>query len=157
MLATHYKTCWVKEYAREYIDQLKRPYKAHDLVDIAKGQILSEDGMVSSANRILICDTNLIVIKVWSEYKYGYCEEWILNEISRRRYDLHLLTYIDIPWEDDPQREHPDKRAYFYDIYKQEMKFWKFRHAEIRGTMSERFNASVSEINRLLSEINPLL
>ena len=156
MLATHYNTCWVREYARDYIDQLGRPYKETDLDEIARGQILLEDRMESSANRILFCDTNLIVIKIWSEYKYGRCSEWILNEISRRRYDLHLLTYIDIPWEDDPQREHPHKRAYFYDRYKQELEYWRFRHLEIRGNMKKRMHSSVAEINAILSAINPL-
>ena len=156
MLATHYKTCWVKEYAREYIDQLDRPYEEHDLEEIARGQILLENQLRPSANRILICDTNLIVIKVWSEYKYGHCQDWILKEIPRMNYDLHLLTYIDIPWENDPQREHPEKRAYFYDVYKQELEFWNCRYVEIRGNMKDRFNRSVSEINTLLSEHNPL-
>jgi nicotinamide riboside kinase len=69
-------------------------------------------------NNILVCDTNLIVIKIWSEYKYGSCSDCIVEEISKSNYNLHLLTYIDIPREDDPQREHPDKRDYLYRKYK---------------------------------------
>jgi len=150
MLAEYFDTCWVREYAREYIDNLTVPYQKPDLDLIAKGQIEMEDQMIKSANKVLICDTNLIVIKIWSEYKYGYCEEWILDEISRREYDLHLLTYIDLPWEDDPQREHPDKRHYFYDIYKAELESRKLKFKEIRGSIEERFKYAVFEINALL-------
>jgi NadR type nicotinamide-nucleotide adenylyltransferase len=150
MLARHYNTIWVEEYARKYIDNLSVPYQKHDLDIIAKGQIRSEDELIESANRILICDTNLIVIKIWSEHKYGFCEEWIINELSIRRYHLHLLTYIDLPWEEDPQREHPDKREYFYELYKTELVSRKFPYAEIKGNIQDRFTDSVSAINTLL-------
>jgi NadR type nicotinamide-nucleotide adenylyltransferase len=149
MLARHYNTCWVKEYAREYIDNLTHPYQKKDLELIAKGQIRAEDDLSRTANDILICDTNLIVIKIWSEHKYGSCEDWILEEINTRPYDLHLLTYIDMPWEEDPQREHPDKRKYFYKIYKKELESRDFRFITIRGNMEERFQRAVSEINTL--------
>ena len=150
MLAKYYNTCWVKEYAREYIDNLRVPYQKKDLDWIARGQVQAEDDLIGSANGILICDTNLIIIKVWSEYKYGSCEDWILEEINNRKYDLHLLTYIDIPWQDDPQREHPDKREYFYSIYKEELESRRLRYIEIKGTMDVRFQLAVSEINTLL-------
>lgn len=103
-----------------------------------------------SANKILICDTNLIVIKIWSEYKYGSCPDWIVNEISKSNYHLHLLTYIDIPWKEDPQREHPDKRDHLYKKYIEELEFWNFRYIEIKGVMKERFTKAVSAINALL-------
>jgi NadR type nicotinamide-nucleotide adenylyltransferase len=149
MLADHYNTNWVREYAREYIDNLLIPYQKEDLNMIAKGQIEAEDHLAKSANKLLICDTNLIVIKIWSEYKYGSCENWILEEICRRKYDLHLLTYIDIPWENDPQREHPDKREHFFNIYRQELEARKLKYKVVRGSIKERFEFSVSEINAL--------
>ena len=148
-LATFYNTSWVEEYARAYIDQLKRPYQKHDLEKIAKGQIEAEKVQARYANKILICDTNLIVIKIWSEHKYGSCPEWIVEEISKSDYDLHLLTYVDIPWKEDPQREHPDKRGYFFKKYKEELEFWNLRYIEIRGDMKERFTNAVSAINAL--------
>jgi nicotinamide riboside kinase len=41
-LAGHFKTDWVPEYARSYIDNLVRPYEQHDLLTIAHGQIRIE-------------------------------------------------------------------------------------------------------------------
>ena len=148
-LAAYYKTSWVEEYARAYIDQLNRPYRKHDIEEIAKGQIETEKMQARSANKILICDTNLIVIKIWSEHKYGSCPDWIVEEISKSDYDLHLLTYVDIPWKEDPQREHPDKRDYFYKKYKKELEFWNLRYVEIRGDIKERLSNAVSAINAL--------
>lgn len=149
-LAGHYKTQWVKEYAREYIDNLDSPYQKHDINLIARGQVKSEDLLMQSSNKILICDTNLLVIKIWSEHKYGHCEGWIIDEISKRTYDLHFLTYINLPWADDPQREHPHMRAYFYELYKKELESRHLKFIEVKGDMDNRFITAVSAINALL-------
>src|SRR5690606_35150104 len=121
-LAEHFKTDWVPEYARNYIDNLVRPYNEDDLLTIARGQLRVEDEFARTADKLIICDTNLYVIKVWSEFRFGQCDPEILNEIEKRSYDLYLLTNIDIPWQDDPQREHPQQREELYDIYLKEKK-----------------------------------
>ncbi len=148
-LGDHYKTPWVAEYARTYLHHLSRPYQQHDLTKIAHGQIRMEDEWLRDANRILICDTNLLVIKVWSEYKFGTCEKEILDQIARRNYDLYLLTHIDIPWENDPQREHPDKRKYFWDVYKKEVAATGVAAIEIVGTREERRAKAIEAIDTL--------
>ena len=42
-LARHYKTSWVKEYAREYLLKNGTDYKYENLLDIARGQIEAEE------------------------------------------------------------------------------------------------------------------
>jgi NadR type nicotinamide-nucleotide adenylyltransferase len=149
-LASHFKTEWVPEYARAYLYKLNRPYEIADLTKIAHGQIRMEDEWMSSASRILICDTNLIVIKVWSEEKFGRCESEILNTMVARHYDLLLLTDIDVPWEADPLREHPDKREYFWSIYKKEAASSKIPYIEISGTKEERRLKAIGAIEKIL-------
>ena len=149
-LATHFKTEWVPEYARGFIDKLNRPYEQSDLTKIAHGQVRMEDEWIQNANRVLICDTNLIVVKVWSEEKFGECDEEILNSMASRQYDLLLLTYIDVPWEEDAQREHPDKREYFWKIYKQEALNSKIPTVEISGQRQERRSKAVEAIGHIL-------
>lgn len=151
-LAQHFNTCWVSEYARTYLDQLDRPYSESDLTNIAQGQIRLEDENLPAANKVLICDTNLLVIKVWSNFKYGHCNEEILQLISARTYDLYLLTYIDIPWQADPQREHPDKREKLWRIYKTELEAQEVPFVEIRGGREMRRKTAIEAINHLLNE-----
>lgn len=119
-LAKELDTVWVAEYAREYLEQLNRPYTQNDLLEIAQGQLTLEDALAQKAKGVLICDTDLHVIKVWSEAKFGHCHAWILEQIAVRTYDMYLLTDIDTLWEDDPLREHPspEERKYFYNIYR---------------------------------------
>ncbi len=149
-LAQHYETKWVPEYARSYIDKLTRPYTKNDLVEIAKSQLLLEDSLAEQANKVLICDTNLVVIKIWSEFKYGNCPSSILNEMLVRKYDLHLLTFIDIPWADDPQREHPEKRELLFDLYKTELTRSETTYVEIKGAQELRRQTAIDAIDSAL-------
>lgn len=139
-LATELNTIWVPEYARQYLEGLGREYNESDLLQIAKGQIGAEDEYAAKANDILICDTDLHVVKVWSESKYGRCDKWILEEIAKRSYDLYLLTYIDVAWTNDPLREHPQdiQRHYFYNIYRDIVQQTGVPWVDIRGNMNER-------------------
>jgi NadR type nicotinamide-nucleotide adenylyltransferase len=148
-LADALHTVWVPEYAREYLDDLQRPYGPEDLPLIARGQLALEDAMERKANKVLICDTDLYVIKVWSNFKYGYCDPEILRSIASRGYDLYLLTYIDIPWAYDPLREHPDQREELYQLYLQEMKNQPVPFVEIKGTREARRKAATTAIRAL--------
>lgn len=151
-LATHYKTMWVPEYARQYLEELPRPYEQHDLTLMAEGQLALEDQLAAQANRLLVCDTDLHVIKVWSEHKYGNCDPAILQQIATRHYDLYLLTYIDLPWVEDPQREHPDPemREYFYNIYRELVIASGVPWVEIKGGFEERQANAIAAVDRLL-------
>ena len=148
-LAEHHNTTFVPEYARGYLNNLVRPYNEDDLTTIAHGQTRVEDEFARTANELLICDTNLYVIKIWSEFKYGQCDPEILKEIKSRSYDLYLLTYIDIPWEDDPQREHPDKRDELYQIYLKEMRNQPVPFVEIKGDRDARRQRAIQAIEEL--------
>lgn len=148
-LAEQFHTEWVPEYARGYIDNLTRPYEQHDLLTIAHGQLRLEDAYTRNAEGILFCDTNLYVIKIWSEFKFGSCPPEILQNIETRKYDLYLLTYIDIPWQEDPQREHPHKREELYQIYLKQMKEQTVPFVEIKGDRELRRKTAVEAITKL--------
>lgn len=149
-LARHYHSSWVEEYAREYLTHLKRPYRQSDLIDIAKGQLRQEQIHAKSANKLLFCDTNLLVIKIWSEYKYGICDPWIQNNMELERYHLHLLTDIDLPWEDDELREHPYAREELFNIYHQSLVDADVPFKIISGDRKERIKSAVQAIDRSL-------
>jgi NadR type nicotinamide-nucleotide adenylyltransferase len=153
-LAEHYKTVWVREFAREYIDNLNRPYNQDDIPVIAKNQLMQEEVMVSKANKILFCDTELIVTKVWSEFKYNFCDSWILENIETHVYDFYLLCNIDLPWEYDPQREHPDLREKLFNIYLRELQYYSFPYAVISGINQMRLKNAIKEIDKIYKSIN---
>ena len=143
---------WVQEYAREYLENLGRDYNYQDLLHIATGQVEREEEKIKQARKILFCDTDLQVIKVWSDHKYGKTDPWILNQIKKRKYHLYLLTNIDIDWEDDPLREHPDPemRKYFLNKYHQMMLESKAPFVTVSGRPKERLKIAIEVINRVI-------
>jgi NadR type nicotinamide-nucleotide adenylyltransferase len=149
-LAEHYQTVWVPEYARSYIEQLDRPYTQADILSIARGQVRLERELQTQAHRLLISDTELLVTKVWSEHAFGGCPEWILQQLNVQHYDLYLLTGIDIPWEPDPQREHPHLRDHFYQLYRQELQSRGWPFVEVRGNLPDRMAQAIAAIDPLL-------
>ncbi len=107
-LAKEFNTIYVPEFAREYLGTIGTNYDQKDLDVIAIGQLTLENKLLPQANEILFCDTDLYVIKIWSEVKYNACSLAILNNIANTKYDYYLLTNIDMPWQIDVLREHPE-------------------------------------------------
>ena len=151
-LAAHYNTLWVPEYARTYVETLDRPYTLLDLDLIAKGQLALEAQIQEKANRILFSDTDLLVIKVWSEHAFGKCPDWVLQKLKQQDYNLYLLMGVDLPWEPDPQREHPHLRQYFYDWYKRELEALQVPYLEISGQHAARLEEATGRIDALLRQ-----
>ncbi len=152
-LAMHYGDVCVPEYARRYIDRLDRPYVQEDILAIARGQLRREREAARRARRILFCDTELIVTKIWSLHKYGRCDPFILEQIPANRYDLFLLCQTDLPWEEDRQREHPHLRDYFFDWYRRELQEYGFPYVVIHGKESQRLSAAIEAIDQAFPSV----
>ena len=148
-LAGHFNTQWVPEFAREYLLNIDRPYEEGDLLTIAKGQKDSEERLAKTAAGYLFCDTTLIVVKVWSEHKYGRCHPWILEQVDRLKYDYFLLTSIDLPWEPDALREHPDRREYFFGVYRNYLDEQALPYAVVEGNHRQRLNLAIRAIEEI--------
>ena len=116
-VASYFNTPYVEEYARGFIDDLDRNYLQEDLTEIAKGQLQLEENLKSKVSNLLVCDTDLLTIKIWSEFKYGKCDEWIIDELKNNLPDYYLLCSPDIDWEEDEQREHANEREKLFEIY----------------------------------------
>ncbi|MEM9829869.1 MAG: ATP-binding protein [Bacteroidota bacterium] len=148
-LAEHYQVGWIPEYARDYLNDLGRPYQEKDLLQIAEGQIKREDEVAKDKPSLLICDTSLVVIKIWSEYRYKRCHPWILAQIERRPVDLYLLCAPDIPWEPDLLRENPADRDELFKFYERALAGKP--NLIIQGSPLARLVQATNAIDHLLS------
>ncbi len=148
-LSREYDCEWVPEFARFYLDRLPREYEQSDLVEIAKGQLAWEDDKAQYEEDWLFCDTNLLVIKIWSEFKYGETDPWIEEQLHNRTYDLHLLADIDLPWRPDPQREHPTKRKELFQLYESFLKEHQLPYVVVSGIEGDRLNSAVNALKNI--------
>ena len=156
LLAKHYHTLWCPEYAREYLLTNGKEYRYDDLLTIAQGQLALEDNYELKAKEqkqnALFIDTDMYVMKVWCEYVFGKCHQFILDEIVNRKYDFYLFCNIDLPWVADELREYPDEgpRRELYQTYKDILSNQQIPWVEINGNYEERLDTAIKAANRLL-------
>lgn len=151
-LAKHYGVPWVPEMARQYLDGIDRQYDEGDLLKIAELQLRTEDEkqvVGSQATTLLICDTDLITIRIWGEEKYGRSDPWVVQQTEKRPYDLWLLCRPDIPWVYDPQRENPHDRDRLFAVYEQTLKALGKPYVIIEGGREERLRQAKAAIDRM--------
>ena len=181
LLAQHYNTQWCPEFAREYLLAHGMDYTYDDLLHIAKGQLAMEDECESSMvngqwsiktdqlsgthsppdshrdtihhSQLLFIDSDMYVMKVWCEFVFGKCHEWILDQNKKRKYDLYLLCNTDLPWVKDELREYPDlaTRDKLYSIYKNIMINQSTPWVDISGNYDERLQKAIKAIDQLIA------
>ncbi len=149
-LAAHYGAPWVPEYARVYLEKLGDVYTEQDLMKIAEGQLYRENRISAGSPPLLLCDTDLLTIKIWSDYKYGQTNPWITEQIQTRPYDHYFLCRPDIPWEADPLRENPEDREALYLRYQKELEAYGKCYTEIGGSLPERMQQVIPLIDQWL-------
>jgi NadR type nicotinamide-nucleotide adenylyltransferase len=153
-LAEHYHTVWVPEYAREYCEKLTEPPTWQDEINMFEGQLALENSLISQANRILICDTTFITVKIWSDHMFGQAPQQVIDELTRHHYDFYLLLNIDLPWQDDPLRDFPDKREHFMRVWHQELKALNATYALISGIGSARYQNAIQALDTFLNSLH---
>jgi len=150
-LARHFQTVYVPEFARPWLDPKQGVCKPEDIPIIARGQWAAEDGLAREANRVLICDTDLLTTTIWSDVLFGHCPDWIRVAANTRHYDHYLLCDIDVPWVDDQQRYFPHQRKDFFDRCHQALVAAKRPFTIIQGDWHARFAQACQTIESVLS------
>jgi NadR type nicotinamide-nucleotide adenylyltransferase len=148
-LASHFNTVWCPEYARAYLNENGTDYSYGDLLKIAEGQLILEDALIESVrDNIYFIDTDMYVMKVWCEYVFDKCHQFILDSIADRAYHLYLLCNIDLPWSFDELREYPQEapRKELFHIYKDILINQSTPWVEISGTYEERLQKAVAAV-----------
>lgn len=158
-LAEHFNTGWCLEYAREYLTVNGKSYQYDDLLRIAEKQVALEDTHAEklvgkSEKPLLFVDTDMYVMKVWSEYVFNKCHHFILEQISERKYDLYLLCNVDLPWVEDELREYPEEgpRNELFRIYKDLLINQPVPWVVISGNYEERIATAIDAVNNLLDQ-----
>jgi NadR type nicotinamide-nucleotide adenylyltransferase len=153
-LAKHYQTLWVAEYARYYCEALTEPCTMQDEINMYHGQVALEESILAMAEKDLIfCDTTFITVKIWSDEMLGSTPQIVLDNLTKRTYDLYLLMDIDLPWQEDPLRDFPHMRAHFMDVWHRELKNLNAAYVVVGG-IEDRFENAVRAVDGFLSGNN---
>jgi hypothetical protein len=142
----------VSEMSRDYLNARyqKQPdyqYQPADLLQIAQQQHAAEQQMLAANPALLVCDTDLLVIIIWSQVKYGHVDPWIIatfNASLQSTQRHYLLCDHNIPWQYDPLRENPHDRHVLAARYRDTLHDLGCTSLTVSGTQPERLAASVA-------------
>lgn len=154
-LAKHYNTTWAAEYMREYLqkkwDDIQGICTPEDIMPIADGQLEAERKAFQNARKVVFCDTNLLQLKVYSEFYYdGYCPEKIVKHTNKDNYDLYLLLDVDVPWVPDDLRDRPEHREELFNLFEKELKQSNKPYIVISGSYTQRLQKAILAVDTLL-------
>jgi HTH-type transcriptional regulator, transcriptional repressor of NAD biosynthesis genes len=156
-LARYYNTVWVPEFARDYLQQKwnnkRKTCEKEDFIPIAIGQMALENKLAEKADKILICDTDLLETKVYSEEFYdGFVDEILERAAIENSYDLYLLTYIDTPWEKDDLRDRPEQRLEMFSAFENALIQHKRPYILLIGNKEARLKIATKAIDEVLAQ-----
>jgi len=153
LLAKHYNTLWVAEFARYYCAALTAPCTMQDEINMFHGQVALEESVLAMTDKeFIFCDTTFLTVKIWSDEMLGETPQIVLDALKERTYDLYLLLDIDLPWEEDPLRDFPHMREHFMSIWYKELQDLDANYVLIGG-IENRFQNAVTAIDAYLAAI----
>jgi HTH-type transcriptional repressor of NAD biosynthesis genes len=160
-LARYYNTVWTPEFARAYLQKKwnneRKTCEKKDLIPIAIGQMKMENKLAKKADKLLICDTDLLETKVYSEEFYGgFVDEKLEKAASENQYDLYLLTYVDTPWEKDDLRDRPEQRLEMFNAFENALKKHKKNYIILKGDKDTRLKNATEAIDKIIANKNNL-
>ncbi len=138
----------VKEYARDFLNVLDRPYVYDDLLAITEGQVNLEEQALAAQPRWIVCDTDVLTIKIWADFKYQKCHPSINELVASRPYDYYFLCGTDVAWEPDVLRENPNDRHVLYQNHLKELRRFHKPFTELVGPPEVRLNRALEVIQK---------
>ena len=137
----------VEEYARGYLAG-REAYGRTDVEAIARGQMALEARALAAGESPVILDTDLLVVRIWWQEKYGALPGWLRRAFAAQAPRHYLLTAPDLPWEPDPLRESPFDRGRLFEAYRATLAAERLRFDVVRGTGAARLRCALAALEQ---------
>jgi NadR type nicotinamide-nucleotide adenylyltransferase len=138
-LARHYRTLWVPEYLREFVDTRGRVPFESDQYPIACTQRAREDQAAARAGRFLFCDTTPLMTALYSRQYWDRVDPQLARLDSRHDYARTLVTAPDSPWEPDGlQRESEEVRQKVHRMLLETLQARAIPFVLLEGSLEQR-------------------
>ncbi|MGY6562559.1 MAG: AAA family ATPase [Luteibaculaceae bacterium] len=149
-LAQELQAHYIPEYAREHLKEKKLNYDIEDVITIAIKQIELEEKALTEGSTVLVCDTDVTVIKIWTQVKFGFSPTVVQSNLSFNPNAFYLLCKPNIPWENDELRENPNDRDELFILYKDLLDGLSFNYEIVDSLGEERFNTALNYCKQFL-------
>lgn len=147
-LATHCNTSWVPEYGRMYSEGMvtNAKWAEIDFIHIAQMQNEMEDALAKNTSHLLFCDTTSLATAVFQRLYLGQTTQKVLDLSKNREYYLYVLTYPDIPYEQDGTRQDNDNRLIMHQWFVDLLEEKKLKYIVVKGSVEDRMNTVLNQI-----------
>lgn len=150
-LAKHYQTLWVPEVAKEIVTSNR--FNREDIIEIGRAQTERIFQLKKNANKLLICDTDLITTQIYSRHYLKVVPPVLYQMENMVHYDHYFLFDIDVPWVADGMRDLNEERQEMFNIFKHELERRKIVYTLVRGEWDARLAIVKEKINKYLNVI----
>ena len=153
-LAEHYRTVWVPEYGRTYSEgrqHVGQPWRTGEFIHIATEQLRMEDALAALANGVVICDTDAFATSIWHERYMGASSDDVKAIAAERKYDLYVVTDVNIPFEQDDIRDGESFRQWMQQRFIEELSKGPTPMLLVSGSHEKRFAAATKKIDEILA------
>ncbi len=138
-LALRYRTIWVPEYLREFVDTRGRVPFESDQFPIARMQLEREEEAAARATGFLFCDTTPLMTALYSRQYWDRVDPQLARLDTRHDYARTLVTAPDSPWEPDGlQRESEEVRQKVHRMLLQTLEARAIPYVLLEGELAQR-------------------
>lgn len=155
-LAEHFRTSWVPEYARTWLERKGndpaggvRPVHAADMPIIARGHRASAHALAPFAGPLLFLDTDVLTTALWSEELFGEVDRAVATLAAEEAPALTLLLAPDLPWQIDTVRYRQGQSDKHFAWFARELSARSRPWISIEGRGSERLGAAIRAVEAL--------
>lgn len=120
-LASRINGVLVPEVARCILTLTKNDYHYEDLISIARYQIWLEQAALACDKEWMVCDTSMLVLKVWANYRFKQVPDFVNENFLRMEVFTWLLCRPLPQWEDDGLRVNKQDREHLFHLYQTEL------------------------------------
>lgn len=153
-LAQYYQEPQIKEYARDYLQELfdasGHICTYEDILPIAVGQRIAENEAVKKAKSLIFCDTDILETYVYSVAYFDKAPAVLQTALNKSKYDHYLLLDIDTPWIADNLRDKPYRRKEMFDRFESALIDFELPYTKISGLGDLRLVNAIATIDQLL-------
>ena len=148
-MAEYFQTEWVPEVARELL--IKNDFNIDQIITIGKKQTERVFQKLETANKLLMCDTDLITTQIYSQHYLGVVPDILIELEKKVAYDYYFLLDIDVPWIADGLRDLPHLRMDMMKIFRNELEKRKLPYALVQGSFEERERKVIAMLEPMLA------
>jgi NadR type nicotinamide-nucleotide adenylyltransferase len=149
-LATHYRSIWVPEYLRDFVEAQQRTPHPHEQFSIAAKQVERETAALARAAGFLFCDTSPRMTAAYSRHYFGNTDAALDALTMAHTYDATIVTAPTIPWASDGlQHDSEAARQAVHDIVVDMLQRAVIPFLLVDGDVAQRVEQTVAYLSQL--------